>query len=276
MGVVAEQMYRRDKLVKTEFYNDFLKKVGGESAVGVTIVREEGRSFLLSTLTSSTDPEANRPAAEVLTKLAPHLRRAFRHFRGTTGAKSISDIGATLFDAVNIGMAVIGDRGLVKSVSTEAMRVVDAGKCARINMLGKLKFCTEEADDILTQMLDRSYEGPRSVSCVVDTVKLTFIQVMKDRLSFYFEGPTIVVLMERGAGRQNGGFDIVHFSNVHKLTAAETRAFAGIMAGKNVDEIAREADLSRETIRSQLKGLYAKTGTGGQIDLLRMVGKIIH
>jgi DNA-binding CsgD family transcriptional regulator len=103
---------------------------------------------------------------------------------------------------------------------------------------------------------------------MVDAFKLTFIQVAKDPLSLYFQGPTVVILMEQGNTMQRVNGD--YFSMAYGLTAAETRALAGIMAGKSVDEIADAAALSRETIRSQMKSLYAKTGTSGQLELLHL------
>jgi DNA-binding CsgD family transcriptional regulator len=117
-------------------------------------------------------------------------------------------------------------------------------------------------------MFDRSYEEPRVASCTVDAFKLTFIQVAKDPLSLYFQGPTIVILMEQANALQRMNGD--YFSKAYGLTAVETRALAGIVAGTSVDEIADAAALSRETIRSQVKSLYAKTGTSGQLELLRL------
>jgi DNA-binding CsgD family transcriptional regulator len=268
VGVVAEQMFSRDRLVKTEFYNDFWSKNGGESAVGVTIVREKGRSFLLSTLTSCPDPEANRHAADTLTNLAPHLRRAFRHFKSESGRKAIEEIGGSLFDAVDIGMVVVDNRGFIKSASSVGQKMINTGQCLRVNVAGKIKVCEERADYLLSQMLDRSYQGPRVASCMVDAFKLTFVQVAKDPQSLYFQGPTITILMEQGNMMPMANRE--YFSKAYGLTAAETRALAGIMAGKSVDEIAHAAALSRETIRSQMKSLYAKTGTKGQLELLRV------
>lgn len=85
----------------------------------------------------------------------------------------------------------------------------------------------------------------------VEASKLTFIQVAKDPLSLYFQGPTMVILMEQGYALQrvNGEY----FAKAHGLTAAETIALSGIIAGKSVDEIAGAAALSPETIRSLLK-----------------------
>ena len=55
------------------------------------------------------------------------------------------------------------------------------------------------------------------------------------------------------------------------LTAAETRALRGLFSGKSVDVIAADAGLSRETIRSQVKSLYAKANVRSHVELLRLV-----
>ncbi|MGN6143251.1 MAG: helix-turn-helix transcriptional regulator, partial [Mesorhizobium sp.] len=54
LGVIADEMLPTEDLTRTEFYNDFLLQQNCHSAVGITILREAGRSFLLSTLTSQS------------------------------------------------------------------------------------------------------------------------------------------------------------------------------------------------------------------------------
>ncbi|MGO4838211.1 helix-turn-helix transcriptional regulator, partial [Rhizobiaceae sp. 2RAB30] len=104
LGVVSEQMLDRGELVRTEFYGDFMRSIGAEAAVGVTIVRESGRSLLLSTLTDRADPNLNMAAAETLTRLAPHLKRAFRYYQTGPFQRALSDVGDHLFDETDIGL----------------------------------------------------------------------------------------------------------------------------------------------------------------------------
>ena len=56
LGVVADQMLARPALLRSEFHAGFLRPLGCESGVGLTVEREEGRLFLLSILTSEPDP----------------------------------------------------------------------------------------------------------------------------------------------------------------------------------------------------------------------------
>jgi DNA-binding CsgD family transcriptional regulator len=60
-------------------------------------------------------------------------------------------------------------------------------------------------------------------------------------------------------------------SGLFDLTPAEARVASGIVSGITVRELAKNASVSRETIRSQLKVILAKTGTRRQIDLARLL-----
>lgn len=100
--------------------------------------------------------------------------------------------------------------------------------------------------------------------------RLTLVHIGKDRLTHYFEGPTVMLLVEQ-AKPVGESFDQRDFAAAYHLTGAEMRAMQGILAGMGVDAMADAASLSRETIRSQVKSLYAKVGVRSEAELLRLV-----
>jgi DNA-binding CsgD family transcriptional regulator len=55
------------------------------------------------------------------------------------------------------------------------------------------------------------------------------------------------------------------------LTPAEARVARAIAAGRAASEIAREHGVSGETIRSQLRAIFAKTGVSRQVELVRLL-----
>jgi DNA-binding CsgD family transcriptional regulator len=55
------------------------------------------------------------------------------------------------------------------------------------------------------------------------------------------------------------------------LSPAEVKVAQGIISGKTIDDVAAELKLSRETIRNQLKSVFAKTGTGRQAQLVGLL-----
>lgn len=55
------------------------------------------------------------------------------------------------------------------------------------------------------------------------------------------------------------------------LSPAEARVAQKIVQGSSVEEIASDHKISRETVRNQLKAVFAKTGTSRQVELVGLV-----
>lgn len=55
------------------------------------------------------------------------------------------------------------------------------------------------------------------------------------------------------------------------LSAGEARAARGIARGDSIDDIAKAAGVSRETVRTQVKGAMAKTGTSRQAEMAALL-----
>ena len=60
------------------------------------------------------------------------------------------------------------------------------------------------------------------------------------------------------------------------LSPAETRLALLIGSGTSPAEAADELGISRETVRSQLKGVFAKTGTHRQAELVALLARLAH
>ena len=55
------------------------------------------------------------------------------------------------------------------------------------------------------------------------------------------------------------------------LTPAEARLASALASGMDLREASRMLDIGRETARTQLRAVFAKTGTTRQADLVRTV-----
>jgi len=62
----------------------------------------------------------------------------------------------------------------------------------------------------------------------------------------------------------------VIFKEIYRLTNAECRLLEALLAGLSPKDASIKFDLTTNTIRSQLKSIYLKTGVHRQVDLLRM------
>lgn len=269
-GIIAHDAFPQAELVKSEYYNDFLLPMGVRSSAGCTIDKDKDRILLVSTMTVEDDPDVIRPVADQFTRLAPHLKRAADFYRKGPRLRAVTELGGSLFEALHVGMMMVGEGGRVEVVSEAARALIAQSPIVRISPVGRVGLRSEAAQAVLADMLALTYSGPKTVSFSSDDLSLTLVHVGKDRLSYYFEGPTVMLLIERSKP-VGDAFDAADFSAAYGLTKAETRAMTGILSGMSVDEMADAASLSRETIRSQTKSLYAKVGVRGEADLLRLV-----
>lgn len=269
-AVTGNELVARDRFVKTEFYNDFFRAYDTQDGSGITIVKERDRSMMLSIMTPDADPSANARMAETLAYLYPHLRRAADYYRRERDGAGSLGFGSNLLNAIDVGAVVVGQDSRPKSVSESAAEMIASSRGLEITSVGRFRILNEDADEALVRMLAYNYAGPQSENFTLADAKVTLVRMNKDRISWYFEGPTVVVLIEP-LSRMEKRFDPDWFVETFGLSRAELRALIGIMDGKSPAAIAAEAGISRETIRTQIKSLYLKTGVNSQAGLLRLI-----
>ena len=89
-----------------------------------------------------------------------------------------------------------------------------------------------------------------------------------DRL---FESGSLVIITSLSA-RTLPSIEMLH--GLFDLTPAEARLALGLASGRNIGEMALQYKVSQETIRSQIKHVFAKTRTRSQAELVGLVTRL--
>ncbi|VDC24714.1 helix-turn-helix transcriptional regulator [Pseudogemmobacter humi] len=262
-AILGDQLVARDRFTRTEYYNDFLHRYEIETGVGVTIERQDGRFLLLSTLVGDTDETRNLARADLLTAIAPHLRRASdfyrRHRLGSLG----QDLSVHLGERAGMAVAFTDFIGKVVHASPGAADILDRGGPAGLGPGRSLRFADPDLQEAFQQML-RGTGAERPVTMTRAGIEITLLPLGQHEAAECFSGRMVAVIFARGPG------DIVALARRFELTPAEARVAAAILDGRRPAAIARDAGLSVETVRSQLKAVFAKTGAEGQAHLVRI------
>jgi DNA-binding CsgD family transcriptional regulator len=269
IGLIDEELVPNEELVRSEFFNDLLKPHEMPARVALTINRERGYQFVLASLGDAFDYECKQNVAGQLTRLFPHLRRASEYYRKGPASRAATELGCSLFDAIDIGVIVVGDGGRMKTLSATGELMLNKSSAVRVSPLGAVSLRDPKAQSALMEMTTRLYAGPKVVSVAAKGANLTLIRVQRDEVSLFFDGPTVVILMNLPANEQN--FASQAFANTYGLSKAEMRVVLGLISGKSVTQIAEDANISQGTIRQQLKSVYSKTGVHKQVELARLV-----
>lgn len=220
------------------------------------------------------DNPFGRREAQLLNQLRPHLARAalLATRLELTKAKATAEALA----ALGLPAAVVAFNGKVLAANslldTLAPRVA-------VGAFDRLSVMHQPTARLLDRTLRRegSIELPMSIPVPAEEDKpaLVLHLLPVERSAHDIFGSANFVLFATPVTEPNAPTaDLL--SGLFDLSSAEASVARGVANGQSLHEIAQVRGVSLETIRSQLKGALAKTGTRRQVDLVRLLLGATH
>lgn len=278
LGVRAEQMLPREDLRKTEFYADYLRPQGLETAVGVTVFREQGRHFLLSTACALADDARIRSVATLMGLLAPHLRQAFACYgraRGPLAGRIAVDAAS---EALGVAIVSIGLDRRVRWSNPAGLTLLSSGDPIGTNACGRIATPHIEVRHAIDVALAAAARGEAAVRTGVvvpardETMPPTRMALVVPALSSserYFSGPCIVLLFESATPGEPPAEDVLR--SVFGLTPSEARVARALAGGAALADAAAAHGIAKETARTHLKRIFAKMDVRRQSELVAKI-----
>jgi DNA-binding CsgD family transcriptional regulator len=276
--VRAEAMLPRECLAKTEFYGDWLHPQKLASGIGVTILREQDCNFLLSVLAADAEDAIYDHAIATVQALVPHLQRAFNWYRsdqsGALGLFKANGLSGNL----RVGIITLGAGRKVREVSDVAVGGLERTPGLSIDCAGRLCCAVPSVTECIDAKLSNWVHDQNGAAPVgfllpcadrAQPVRLTVMARPDACETDYFRRPECIVLLVEPI--RDLDFAVEEFATLHGLTGAEKRVVAGLASGRTLKEVAKRDKVSTDTVRTQVKQVFAKTGFGRQADLVRNV-----
>ncbi len=278
---VAETMAPRAELVRTEFYQDFLRPAGIETGIGVTLQRDGSRHMVVSLLFPLATAERDADAVGRLQRLVPHLLRVAQLERQIAELQVRAESAEAALDRLAVGMIIVDATLRVLMLNREADRIVRAGDGLAIRC-SVLQATVPGESRLLHGLLDGALRAPIDITAAPGGV----MRVTRDHIRRPYEilvSPLAGTTLPLGlTGRLAAVFvrdperrataPAEWLQRLHGLTGAEARVVQSLLAGDSLHTVAERAQVSRETVRSQLKSVFQKTGTASQTELMRLMG----
>jgi DNA-binding CsgD family transcriptional regulator len=257
------------------FYAEFVRRNGGGWAIG-TIIQIPSSDLLVFNLERRyAEGPVEKEFCARLDTLRPHLARA-----GLMSVRLRMERARAMVDTLGqIGLpaAVLGQNGKVLEINDLFQSLSEQ---IAIGAFDKISIKNPSSDTLMKQSLVRLGEKRNNsevrsipVPAVGDQPALIahLIPIEGAAHDIFSRAFTILVITPLQAPTAptqdvlNGLFD---------LSPAEVKVAQGIISGKTIDSVAAELKLSRETIRNQLKSVFAKTGTGRQAQLVGLFAAV--
>lgn len=274
-----EMLCSDDVLVRTEFYNDWLRPYDMGQAIGAMVFKSGSSTSSLSVFRGIGQPAYGEDQLRLLYQLVPHFKRAFQLHNRIQGLERKADSAADALDHLQQGVVLLDTKGRVLLVNQAARTLFAGEKALRLSPRGltgavpsenrRLNALIKEASATGTgkgvhsggaMMISRG--GLRlPLQALVTPLRTKTIHLGKDM--------PVVAIFISDPDRQSVS-DPTVFAQLFGLTPAEARLASILASGDSVKTAAETLGLGESTLRSQLKSIFSKTNTNRQSELVRL------
>lgn len=280
-SVVTSQMLLPDRvIVKTEYYNDFLRKMKVRHLLGAIIFHENHRLSHISVLRPTRRGAFGDPEVTLLNNLTPHLQRALQLHTRIMALRGEKDAIEEALDRVPVGILLLDRSGkalLVNRAASEMFASKDGLTLRPEGLAAATSGETTALRRLVTEAAataNGSGTGSGGVMAVsrpsLRRPFSVFVAPLTARKSAFAEVRPAVAVFVTDPERKLETDDGV-LRCLYGFTPAESRVAVKLMQGESVEEAAGELDVSLNTARTHVKRLFEKTDTHRHRELLRVL-----
>jgi DNA-binding CsgD family transcriptional regulator len=276
--VLDAEVYPRELLKKSEFFNDCLRAVGGVYSMAGVIARDPDNTLVLTTLRGEQGNSWEVSDKRMVEFLLPHVRRAclaqqkLAIFRAEEMVLDSFPVGIVLFTA--------GERSIYVNRTAESIFQNNDGLLLRGGVLA--------SDDSTTNaLIQRSIRSAARMDVPMEATEAVLVNrksmrspyqlvVLPVRRRFsQFAGvamPAVLVLITDPERETPAPPQLIR--KLYGLTAKEAELVTKLASGVSPNDAAQELGMRYETARTHLKHIYSKMGVSRQSELVALVGRL--
>jgi DNA-binding CsgD family transcriptional regulator len=276
----TDALYPTSELVKTEFYNDWLKPNDLFNGFGISLYNDHRFAFL-SIVRSRRAGAPSRKELQVLEVLMPHLQRAVQLHEKFATLPAGNAQSADLLDQLPIGIIAIGSDGRALRINAAAEQIcrqrdgfgVDRRGFCRLDHLSQQKHLRSLISDAVRTGQRIGFGAGGALSAQRPSMRRPYSILVAPMPSPRFDLGTravaaIILISDPDAEIATAPRML---QQLYGLSAAEARLVDALLNGKRFEEAADEFGISLNTAKTQLKSIFRKTDTSRQAELLKLI-----
>jgi DNA-binding CsgD family transcriptional regulator len=275
---IGQELISDADFVRTEFYNDWCRKVEGFHVVGSVFSVANGTIGLLG-VHRPEGGNAYTTGDKVLTgRLLSHLRRALQIRQHLSHVGIERQAVLDTFERTGVATLVVASDGHVLYANGESERLLREGDVVRL-VGGKLAAGSPREAARLAQLIQAAVEVAATAGGAAgealkleraDRLPLTVLVApfRPARDGFGAELPAALVFIRDPERPSAAG---IALQGLFGLTVMEACIAAALCQGKSLEDITRQHGISINTAKTHLKGILLKTGTRRQAELVALL-----
>jgi DNA-binding CsgD family transcriptional regulator len=281
-GVVytGEMACSKSEYENSEFYADYLRRVGMYHGIGGTIANDSASASFVSSIRSSAAGPYEENETRILESLLPHLRRALQIERRVALTEHTSSTALGALECLADGCLLLDAEGRVLFANRAAERILRSGDGLRVRNRLLEPAAAEDARRLnseIRQVLKTATGGGQSAGGSVSVGRpsgkpsYSLLVCPAGRTAFPLSGiyaAAAIFVSDPCCGPRPSEPAL---SRLYGLTRAEARLATALLAGQGLRQAAAELEISVNTAKTHLQRIFEKTGTHRQSELLRVL-----
>lgn len=281
-GVVytSEMACEKEELERSEYYQDFLRRLGISYALGGSFTSNSGDLSMLSTTGLTRRGPFGPAEMEIFQLLLPHFRRAIQMHSRIAVLEEERNHALGALDRLPCGCILIASCGKTVHVNAAGAKILQAGdglKVIKEALVATNRQESERLQSILVRVVQTglrlslapgesiaisrsSMKTPYSVLVVPITSPEWKMGRQRVAAAVFVTDPEAAPPDTEGALREWFG-----------LTKAEARLAQALLHGGGLKQAADLAGISSNTAKTHLQRIFQKTNTRSQSELVRLI-----
>lgn len=278
--VTGDQLIEPALLRRTAYFNEFARRYDLVQCLAGVLEMDREAFSVLSINGGERRPRFGRDEAALLTALIPHLQQALRIHRRLSAAEQAAGDAQAALDRLTHGVFLVNARGRVIATNRMADDVLRARDGLWLER-GELHASTQAGTTALRRALAAAIRtataegmGPGGVLIVRRPSGRPALNVLVAPIgarppTLGAEPAAAIVFVTDPARTPAPGDD--HLCAWFGLTVAEARVACLLLDGEGVGRVSERLCVSRNTVRTHLQRIFAKTNTKRQGELIRVL-----
>lgn len=278
-AMIGEELVPERELLRSEWYLDLCRPHLIHHLVGAVFeIEPEVKGLIGFHRPSGASGFESRDVA-MMDLLIPHLKQAVRLLRVLDHNQRARRLTFDVLAALAVGVFVVGCDSRAHFINAAAERIAAAGSPVVLRN-GRVSLLDAKLDDRLHRAVAQACLAGigRSVSAGAeilvrrrdgDDILLLVIPLPPDTKPTGPTEPLAAVLAGEHPASPEIPAQVVQ--TIYGLTQAEARVLLALLKGQSLPEIAKGSGVSINTVRTQTKSVFAKTGARRQSDLVARV-----
>ena len=266
---------------KMEFYRDFVEPQGTHYGLGGKIHIGKNITNYLSLNRQKKRQGFEDKYLKILQSLAPHLQKAILLNNKTRHIELKQNLLSDALNQINSPLLLVNKNGRILFINSLAEQMIEQQVGINIKnnhitflsqaintRLKKLIYQATDKNGLTQQGGIMNYTHPDSQSCL--SIQVNPINPEITNIDTQSNDNALLVLSNHNQQPFSAGL----LSSLYNFTPAEARLTIELCQGLTLNEIAKKFSLSKNTLRTQLRSCFNKTGVTRQADLILLINSV--